>query len=147
VELSKGLKSLRGTFKLTAAESKVRRLEATPGSVIETPIARLRVEEVKEFDREGDEARWRVVLSISFKDAVEDHTDPFSRIMERSVFYEGLSGWTSINTFPWKSNSLRIETDSLEKPPRWIDLKIRGVEKTHEVPFKFTDLVLKEEKR
>jgi hypothetical protein len=146
LELSRGLKVLRGTFKLTAAESKVRRLEATPGSVLETPIGRLRVDEVKEFDRDGDEARWRVVLSVSFKDSVKDHSEPFSRIMERSVFYEGLGGWTSMN-FPWKSNSLRIETDSLEKPPRWIDLKIRGAEKTHEVPFKFLDLAFKEEKR
>lgn len=145
LDLSKGLQSLRGSFKVRAAESRVQRMEAVAGSVLETPFARLSVVEVKEFDRSEDIARWKVILSLSPKGPPENRVDNFSQVMERRVAYEGLQGWTLLD-LPWQSKSLRIETVQLEKQPRWIEFKIRGPVREYDVPFKFSNVVLKEER-
>jgi hypothetical protein len=148
VDLSKGLKSLRGTFKVTAADSRVARMEAKEGSVLETPFGRLTVDGVKEFDRDGESARWRIALSFAPKEKLEDRGEPLSQVLERRVSYDGIpyySQWSPLE-LAWKGTSLRVETAPMARAPRWIEFKLRGPEREFEVPIRFTDVVLRERK-
>ena len=148
VDLSKGLKSLRGAFKVTAADSRVARMEAKEGSVLETPFGKLTVDGVKEFDRDGESACWRIALSFAPNEKLEDRADRLSQVLERRIAYDG-SNWAAYwgtLELPWKGTSLRVETAPMARAPQWIEFKVRGPAREFEVPFRFTDVVLRERK-
>ena len=142
-DLSKGLKVFAGKAKFTAAESKVVRLAAKAGEVVEIPQGQLTIASVNEEETDGDATAWRIAVTFKPKDAKAGDEAKLDRILERRARHDGGQGEWSHLSFPWQGRSFDVRTSHLVRAPGWIELKVRTSERVVEVPFRFKDVAFR----
>jgi hypothetical protein len=133
-DLDKGLRVLAGSASITVADSQVVRIPVEVGKSFPIPGGTITVESSAEFGKGGDEVRWRISFTVKPDDKRMRTIDD---ILESRVRFEGNDHWSYNGQYRL---AFDVETDRREKPPTWIEFKVRTGQRKLDVPFRFTDV-------
>lgn len=140
-ELDRGLKIFAGKATLKTHDNKAVRLEVEAGAAAVIPQGTLTIDSIKELERSERESGW--MISMVFKPNAASKELKLDRIIGGRARHEGDRGQWGRVELPWEGRTFEVETLSMKRAPKWIELNVRTRERTFEIPFRFTDVAFR----
>ena len=137
---ARGLKVLSGKASVRTADVTIRRMKVEEGQTLEVGGGTLAVDSVTVDRVQPDRNKWDIEFTFKAKTG---KGPSLKGALEGRARHDGGKGeWVRFNV-RYGGQSFRVTTAAMEKPPAWIEFRVRGEERLIEVPFHIKDAAFK----
>jgi hypothetical protein len=137
---ARGLRVLSGKASVRTADVTIERMTVEEGRTLEVGGAILTVDSVTVDRVQPDRNKWDIEFTFKTK---AGKGPPLQRVLEGRARHDGGKGEWVRFAMRYGGQSFKVTTTAKEKPPAWIEFRVRGEERLLEVPFKINDAAFK----
>ena len=137
---ARGLRVLSGKASVRTADVTIQRMKVEEGQTLEVGGGTLAVGSVTVDRVQPDRNKWDIEFTFKAKTG---KGPSLKGALEGRARHDGGKGeWVRFEV-RYGGQSFRVTTAAMEKPPAWIDFRVRGEERLIEVPFHIKDAAFK----
>ena len=137
---ARGLKVLSGKASVRTADVTLRRMKVEEGQTLEVGGGTLAVDSVTVDRVQPDRNKWDIEFTFKAKTG---NGPSLKQALEGRARHDGGKGeWVRFNV-RYGGQSFMVTTTAMEKPPAWIEFRVRGEERPIEVSFQIKDAAFK----
>ena len=137
---ARGLKVLSGKASVRTADVTIERLTLEEGKSLDVGGTTLTVDSVTEDRDHRDRKVWDITITFKSKTG---KGPSLQQVLEGRARHDGGQGEWVRFAVRYGGGSFRITSAAMEKPPAWIEFRVRREERLVEVPFEFKNAAFK----